>query len=239
MAYVVPFMNNKGGTGKSVLARTYAVEAARAGASVLIADLDDVQRTAKRWADHRKANGLKPEIRVEVATPRVAYDMADRADVLVIDTPGWTDRETLNMASWATFCVIPSRANRMDDLSETVRLLHALKGHGIEDWRFGVALNGLRTATAKQDDHDARAWLGEVGFKALPGFVRDMKAYEIALLEGKAITETAEKKLNDEAFVLVNGIAGAVLEAGKLLLRQAGTKSKQQDHGRDGEGHGR
>ncbi len=120
-----------------------------------------------------------------------------------------------------------------------MRLLHALKGHGIEDWRFGVALNGLRTATAKQDDHDARAWLGEVGFKALPGFVRDMKAYEIALLEGKAITETAEKKLNDEAFVLVNGIAGAVLEAGKLLLRQAGTKSKQQDHGRDGEGHGR
>ena len=32
MGYVVPFMNGKGGTGKSVLARTYAVEAARAGA---------------------------------------------------------------------------------------------------------------------------------------------------------------------------------------------------------------
>jgi hypothetical protein len=101
------------------------------------------------------------------------------------------------MAKWSTFRVIPSRANRMDDLSETVRLLHALKGHGIEEWRFGVALNGLRTATAKQDDHDARAYLGEVGFQALPGFVRDMKAYEVALLEGKAITETAEKKLNE------------------------------------------
>ena len=93
MGYVVPFMNGKGGTGKSVLARAYAVEAARAGASVLIADLDDVQRTSKHWADHRKANGLKPEIRVEVATPRLACDMEDRSDVLVIDTPGWTDRE--------------------------------------------------------------------------------------------------------------------------------------------------
>ena len=41
MGYVVPFMNGKGGTGKSVLARAYAVEAARAGASVLMADLDD------------------------------------------------------------------------------------------------------------------------------------------------------------------------------------------------------
>ena len=54
-----------------------------------------MQRTSKRWADHRKANGLKPEIRAEVATPRLAYDMADRSNVLVIDAPGWTDRESL------------------------------------------------------------------------------------------------------------------------------------------------
>jgi chromosome partitioning protein len=235
MGYVVPFMNGKGGTGKSVLARTYAVEAARAGASVLIADLDDVQRTSKHWADHRKQNGLEPEIRVEIATPRVAYDMADRADVLVIDAPGWTDRETLKMASWSTFCVIPSRANRMDDLSETVRLLHALKAQGIEDWRFGVALNALRASTAKQDDADARAYLAEAGHKALPGFVRDLKAYEIALLEGKAITETKEKQLNEEAFVLVNGIAGAVLEAGKRLIREI-EKGKQPERDRGGQG---
>ncbi len=239
MGYVVPFMNGKGGTGKSVLARAYAVEAARAGASVLIADLDDVQRTSKHWAEHRKANGLKPEIRVEVATPRVAYDMADRSDVLIIDTPGWTDRESLKMAGWSTFCVIPSRANRMDDLSETVRLLHALKADGIADWRFGVALNALRAATAIEDDRDARAYLAEVGFKALPGFVRDLKGYEIALLEGKAITETNEKALNDEAFVLVNGIAAAVLEAGKLLTREAEANSKEQERERDKGGRGR
>jgi cellulose biosynthesis protein BcsQ len=236
MSYVVPFMNGKGGTGKSVLARAYAVEAARAGASVLIADLDDVQRTSKHWAEHRKLNGLKPEIRAEVATPRRAYDMVDRSDVLVIDTPGWTDRETLKLASWSTFCVIPSRANRMDDLSETVRFLHALKAHGLQDWRFGVALNALRATTAREDDRDARAYLAEVGFKALPGFVRDLKAYEIALLEGKAITETPEKALNDEAFVLVNGIAGAVLEAGKTLLREAQAKAKEQERDRGGRG---
>ena len=76
MGYVVPFMNNKGGIGKSVLARAYAVEAAQAGASVLVADLDDVQRTSKRWADHRRANGLTPDIKVEVATPRVAFDLS-------------------------------------------------------------------------------------------------------------------------------------------------------------------
>src|SRR3974377_1930257 len=121
MGYVVPFMNGKGGTGKSVLARPYAGEAARAGASVLIADLDDVQRTSKQWADHRKRNGLKPEIHVEVATPRLAYDMTDRSDVLVIDAPGWTDRESLKMAAWSTFCVIPPPANPVDRFSATGR----------------------------------------------------------------------------------------------------------------------
>jgi cellulose biosynthesis protein BcsQ len=236
VGYVVPFMNGKGGSGKSVLARAYAVEAARAGASVLMADLDDVQRTSKNWADHRKRNGLKPEIPVEVATPRLAYDMVDRSDVLVIDAPGWTDRESLKMARWSTFCVIPSRANRMDDLSETVRLLHALKAEGIQDWRLGVALNALRAATAIEDDRDARAYLAEVGFKALPGFVRDLKDYEIALLEGKAITETDQKELSAEAFLLVNGIAGAVLEAGKQLARQAKQKTQEKDRDRGGRG---
>ncbi len=234
MGYVVPFVNNKGGTGKSVLARTYAVEAARAGASVLIADLDDVQRTSKHWAEHRKANGLKPAIRVELAVPRTAYDMVDRADLLVIDTPGWTDIETVKMANWSTFCVIPSRANRMDDLSETVRLLHVLKTNGIPLWRLGVALNALRANTAKQDDKDARAYLGEAGYEALPGHVRDLKAYEVALLQGKAITETDQKELNDEAFVLVNGIAGAVLEACRRITREANEPSHEPDRDRGG-----
>ena len=174
-----------------------------------------------------------------MATPRLAWDMRDRASLLVIDTPGWTDQETLKMARWSTFCVIPSRANRMDDLSEAVRLMHALKANGIEDWRFAVALNALRAATAIEDDRDARAYLAEVGFKALPGFVRDMKDYEIALLQGKAITETGQKALDDDAFGLVNGIAGAVLEAGNMLSRQIeqakgrtrGSKGSQRDKG--------
>jgi hypothetical protein len=78
-------------------------------------------------------------------------------------------------------------------------------------------------------------YLAEVGFKALPGFVRDLKDYEVALLEGKAITETGQKELNDQAFVVVNGIAGAVLEAGRRLVREIG-KTKQTERDRGGRG---
>jgi hypothetical protein len=52
----------KGGTGKSTLARAFAVEAAKRDSRVLIADLDEAQRTSWDWGRRRAANSLLPEI---------------------------------------------------------------------------------------------------------------------------------------------------------------------------------
>ncbi len=52
-------------------------------------------------------------------------------------------------------------------------------------------------------------------------------------LKAKPITETSQKALNDEAFVLVNGIAGAVLEAGKIMARAAeAAKAEPKEKGK-------
>jgi cellulose biosynthesis protein BcsQ len=227
MTYVVPFMNGKGGTGKSTLARCYAVEAARGGASILIADLDDEQKTTAIWAANRKRNGLQPDIRVEVASARKAYDLVGQTDVLVIDAPGWADAQTLFVAKWATFTVVPTRANRSDDLAATVSLLHKFSAEKIPAWRFGVVLNGLRAATAVRDNDDARAYLKSAGYEALPGFIRDLKTYEVAMLEGRAITETDRPALNEEAFKIAEAIAQNVLEAGRKLELERKDRSSQ------------
>ena len=234
MTYVVPFMNGKGGTGKSTLARCYAVEAAKGGASVLIADLDDEQKTTALWAANRQRNGWEPEIRVEVASARKAYDLVGQTDVLVIDAPGWADAQTLFVARWATYTVVPSRANRSDDLAATVALLHKFSAEKIPAWRFGVALNGLRAATAESDDHDARAYLKEAGFEALPGFVRDLKTYEVAMLEGRAITETDRANLNEEALRLAESIGKSVMAAGRKIALEIKLENerKRKGHGR-------
>ena len=79
-------------------------------------------------------------------------------------------------------------------------------------------------------------------FRHCPASSAIFKPYEIALLEGKGITETDEKSLNDEAFVLVNGIAGAVLEAGHRLTREAlerAQANRDAGHDRDKGGRGR
>lgn len=130
------------------------------------------------------------------------------------------------------------RANRSDDLAATVALLHKFSAESIPAWRFGVALNGLRAGTADKDDSDARAYLKEAGYDALPGFIRDLKTYEVAMLEGKAITETDRANLNEEAFRLAEGIAKGVLEAGRRIEKEI-EAAQEAERGLEQGGRGR
>ena len=49
MGDIISFVGQKGGTGKSTLARAFAVEALRRESGVVIADLDEAQRTSWDW----------------------------------------------------------------------------------------------------------------------------------------------------------------------------------------------
>ncbi|HEY1246663.1 MAG TPA: AAA family ATPase, partial [Hyphomicrobiaceae bacterium] len=91
MGEIISFVGQKGGTGKSTLARAFAVEAAKRRQGVLIADLDDAQRTSWDWAQRRAANGLSPAIAVERVPRLQVFTRAADIDVLVVDAPGWAD----------------------------------------------------------------------------------------------------------------------------------------------------
>ena len=100
MAHVmVPFANGKGGVGKTALACSYAAARAKQGADVILTDLNDEQRTALAWSQVRDHNGIVPRVRVEAASARQALEMVGRCDVLVVDTPGWTDKSTLALGT--------------------------------------------------------------------------------------------------------------------------------------------
>lgn len=123
---MVPFTNGKGGVGKTALACSYAVARAREGADVVLMDVNEEQRTATAWCEVRDHNSLLPKIRVEAGNPRQALEMVGRCYVLIVDTPGWTDKSTLALAKRSTFMVIPTGPNPTYDLAATVRLLHGL-----------------------------------------------------------------------------------------------------------------
>ena len=56
MPVVVAFISQKGGVGKSTLARAFAAVVSLAGLAVRIADLDPQQATAMQWGKVRRTN---------------------------------------------------------------------------------------------------------------------------------------------------------------------------------------
>jgi chromosome partitioning protein len=219
---MVPFANGKGGVGKTALACSYAVVQAQGGADVIVTDLNDEQQTALTWARVRESNGILPRIRVEMATPRRVLEMIGRCDLLVVDTPGWTDKNTLALAKQSTLMVIPTGPNPTYDLEPTVRLLHGLKKEGIEPWRLSVVLSRFRADAkhVREEEEFARAYLEEAGYQALAGCLRNTPGYSKALAEGHGLTEVGGGELRDEATEVMQSISSAVSAAERRLARQ-------------------
>ena len=139
MGEIISFVGQKGGTGKSTLARAFAVEAAKADTGVLIADLDEAQRTSWDWGQRRAANGFAPAIAVEMVPRLQVFTRAAEVDLLVVDAPGWADASTLWLAQGSQLTVLPTGAT-VDDLNPTIRLMHELMDKGLADWRVAIAL---------------------------------------------------------------------------------------------------
>ena len=62
---IISLISQKGGVGKSALARLLAVEFALAGWTVKIADLDPAQGTSTQWKIRRDQGQKTPDIPVE------------------------------------------------------------------------------------------------------------------------------------------------------------------------------
>ena len=232
---MVPFANGKGGVGKTALACSYAAVRASEGADVILADVNEEQRTALAWSQVRDHNHLLPKIRVEAVSARQALEMVGRCDVLVVDTPGWTDKSTLALAKKSTFMVIPTGPNPTYELAPTVRLLHGFRAEGIEPWRLGVVFSRFSTdvAAARDEDQFARAYLSAAGYGALDGYVRNDPAYGSVLAEGYGMTEVAgQKQLFTEAMQMMQTISKSVASAERRFGRTAAQdRSKDSDRG--------
>lgn len=241
MAHVmVPFANGKGGVGKTALACSYAAAQTRLSIDVVLADINELQRTAVAWSEVRDHNAILPKVRVEAMNTRQALEMVGRHDVLIVDTPGSMDKSTLSLARKCTFMVIPTGPNPTYELAPTVKLLHGLREEGIELWRLGVVLSRFSTDKDPQREEEqfARAYLAAAGYDALDGCIRNAPAYGAALAEGYGISEVgAGGLLRDEADkmmdTIMKGVAGAERRLQRLRV-PANEPSRDKERGRGG-----
>jgi chromosome partitioning protein len=209
MASVIAFVSQKGGVGKSTLARALAREAAAGGLKTKVADLDTQQGTTVDWHRTRMDAGLEPAVSVEsYRTAAQALAVADGYDILILDGPARTSQATLEIAKASNLVVQPTGAS-LDDLRPAVREFHALVKAGIPKKRLAFALNRIGTDA---EEADARSFLEEAGYAVLDGCLVERPAYRQAQNGGYAVTETRYSKLNTRADALIQSLIDRFME---------------------------
>lgn len=211
MATIIAFVSQKGGVGKSALARALVREAANNSLRAKIADLDTQQTTSVDWQRSRLQAGIKPDVAVEAfATVEQALTVADHFDLLILDGPARTSRGTLAIARVADLIVQPTGASS-DDLRPAVREFHALVQAGVSKVKLTFALNRIGT---EAEETEARAYLNEAGYTTLGGCLLERPAYRKAMNVGRAITETSYAGLNAKADALIQALIDKVQQDG-------------------------
>jgi chromosome partitioning protein len=201
-APIVAFISQKGGTGKSTLARALGAVIAHAGLKVRIADLDPHQETVLYWEKLRSEGRTEPTIAVEpFDTAAEALASAEADELLIIDAPARATRGTLEIAEAATLVVQPTGAS-IDDLRPAVLLFHELVAAGIPKERLVMALSRILSET---EEAAARAYLQRAGYEVLPGAIAEKSAYREAHNRGQAVTE-AKRALDERVMVLMEAL---------------------------------
>ncbi len=203
MPAVIAFVSQKGGVGKSTLARALAAVCAHAGLEVILADLDPRQQTLMHWQQARTQNRVSPRLSVEAFDD--AAEAAARAgsyDLLILDTPGGVNDDTLSVARMAHLIVQPTGPS-LDDLHPAVLLFHELAALGIPKSRLVAALCRVLD---EDEEIAARDYVEEAGYEVLEGSIPESITYRMAHNRGRSLTETNEQSFNERADTLIEAL---------------------------------
>ena len=204
MAIFIGMVSQKGGVGKSTLARLIAREYAAAGWNVKVADLDVSQGTTYNWQARRLQNSLEPIIPVErFGTVDQALKLSGHHDLVILDGPPHSTAGTLRIAQ-ASSCVFLPTGLSLDDLEPSVVLAHELVRKGIAKQKILFAL--CRVGDSESEIAEARGYVGEAGYTVLKGEIPEKTAFRRASDEGRTLTETRFQSLNQRSDTLAQSI---------------------------------
>lgn len=206
---VLSFLSQKGGAGKSTLARGAAVEFARNGWAIQVADMDTGQQTFSTWVDERNQAGLEPSIEVGLyRDAKTAIRAAKLYDLLVVDGRPFADMQSLELARASDLVVIPTGVTK-DDLKPALEFANLLRHDGIPQQRIMLAVVRVPSASeARSSISSIRDW----GFY-VPDHYMDFKAsYGQAMDTGRAMTETNFEGVSKRGDALVQSIADRLME---------------------------
>ncbi|RZI45435.1 ParA family protein [Candidatus Finniella inopinata] len=204
MTLIIGMVSQKGGVGKSTLARLVAREYAQAGWQVKIADLDISQGTSTDWKQRREQSKIDPEIAVEpFRTVMQAMKVISIYDLLIFDGPPHSMSGTLEIAKTSHLMVLPTGL-ALDDLKPSVLLAHELTANQISADKIVFAL--CRVGDKENEILDAREYIKRAGYRTLTGSIPEKTGFRRASDEGKALSEVSFPTLRNRAEELAQAI---------------------------------
>ncbi len=180
----IALIAQKGGTGKTTLAVSLAVEAAGRGLSVVVIDLDP-QASACRWSDRRGEDA--PAV-IDAQPSRLPQALAKAAqagiDLAIVDTPARVEQAAAEAAKAADLVLVPCKPSIWDleTLQTTMELIKPRARHAPLVVMNAVPGQGTRTVQAV----DA---IRSMGLEVCPSSLGQRVAFEYAAQLGRSAVE--------------------------------------------------
>lgn len=194
---IASFVGQKGGVGKSTLARVLAVTAARAEHKVLLGDFDLEQLTCVEWSALRLKNGIEPDIEARAfkSLKKLRKTVAGY-DLVVVDTRGLADELTEDVSKESDVVFLPTGTS-MDDLRPTLALARKLGKTRAVGNKIVIVLS--KTGRSERLLEQAEAIIAEAGFDMLNAFWPERDGFQADLDVGRAGSESTNPHLKKAA----------------------------------------
>jgi len=203
---IISCLSQKGGVGKSTIARLIARTYAAAGWSVKIADFNTTQLTSVKWGQIRAAVKQKPHIATQPFNSPTLMKR-DTADLVVADGRPDSDQTSLDIARISTLVIVPTGLS-LDDLEPQLMFANELVEKGVVKHRILFVLN--KTTESAVAVSEARDYLG--GFDVAEQDISAKTSYQRAQNHGLALSEVGKAvgKLEERADLLAAEIVARI-----------------------------
>jgi len=210
MGDIISLVSQKGGVGKSGLARLLAVEFTRAGWAVKIGDLDTMQGTSTKWKVRRDQAKVEPEIPVEkFATVDRALREAENYDLMLLDGPAHAEKGGLSMAKKSIIILMPA-CYGVDDLEAQIEAAYELEDNGIDRSRIWFIF--ARTSGSESEEQAAREYLQRAKMNVFEPVFPELPCIRQAHNGGKAASEVSFPLIRERAMALALAVATKLQE---------------------------
>jgi chromosome partitioning protein len=199
---IIAILSQKGGGGKSTLARCLAVELTKQKLNTLLIDLDIQQKTSQEWAERRRNQEIKPLINCQ------SYPFFDKKltrskhDYLIIDGPARMSKGSLEIARCADLIIQPVRPS-LDDLNPAIREFNGLFKAGIPKSKLAFVINAV---SSEAEEKATRNYLQKASYFVFSISLPEKVSYREVQNQGLSISEVKYLRLSKQAQLLIKNI---------------------------------